>query len=247
MASALPALILVSSASAHFDFTPRVEAGKVVTGGHDDEAGVDVDVLRVGGYDFGETPGDPYNIGDPGFNTMGASSFGAGTQLRLQALPVDGKYIRYWDGSGTPNFGPAPSGVTVGLAGSPSRFVTFADSSATYTPSSTTNLLVGSFASNGALHVHLTSSIFKDGLQVDGSVPSGAYLISFELANLTSSNGATGVSASEPLLVIYNNGLTEEQHDAAIDFAQASYVPEPATLCGLTMGGLLLGRRRRQV
>jgi hypothetical protein len=238
-------------ASAHFDFVPRVESGKVVTGGHDDEAGVDVGVLRVGGYDFGEVVGDPYNVGDPGFNTIGASAFAAGSQLRLRGLAVDGRFLRYWDGAGSPTFGAAPAGATLSLAGSPTRSATFADSALTYAPDSPATLLIGSFASNGALHVHLTSSVFENGQQVDGSVPEGAYLVSFDLINPNADGSASGVAGSDPLFVVYNNGLTEAQHDAAIDAAGAAYASAPAPEPGspglvLAAGGGLLCRRRRR-
>lgn len=229
---------------AHFDFTPRVEGNQVVTGGHDDVEGTDVDILRVNGYDFGETPGDPYNIGDPGFNTQGASTFTGASTLRLAGLPIEGAYLRYWDGTGAPAFDQAPANVSLMLSGSPTRYATFTGDGVTYTPSSPSSLLVGTFSGSGAMHVHLGTSIFADGDQIEGTVPEGAYLLAFEL-----SNPGTGVTTSDPLYIVYNNGLDEEVHDAAMDHVQSTLVPEPATFGALGAGaaGLLMRRRRRQM
>lgn len=244
---ALLVLIPSTTALAHFDFIPRIESNQIITAGHDDENGIDVASLRVGGYDFGENIDDPYNIGDPGFNTVGASTFTGGTQLRLRGLAIDGKNLRYWNGIGSPSFSPAPAGVTLDLSASPTRAATFSDASVTYTPASTPSLLIGSFAANGAMHVHLTSSIFADGDQLADSVPQGAYLLSFELFNQTSDGNPTGVVPSTPLFIVYNNGLTEAQHAAAINFAQSTYVPEPASLLWLISLGALLIRAPRAV
>lgn len=233
--------LAASLASAHFDFVPKIVNNQVATAGHDDEEGVDVSSLIVAGYDFGEIAADPYNIGDPGFNTQGASAFTASSTLRLAAQTHNGRYLSYWNGTGDPTFGSVPSGVSLTLAGSPSRYVSLTETSATYAPSSTPSLLIGTFSSNGAMHVHLTSSIFKDGDQVEDSVPVGAYLIAFELLNPN-----TGVANSEPLYIIFNNGLTEEVHDGAIDAFAASLnaIPEPASLGLLTLALPLLTRRR---
>ena len=50
---------ITQSARADFDFSPRIENGAIVTGGHDDEQGIDVSSLRVGAYGFGADPLDP--------------------------------------------------------------------------------------------------------------------------------------------------------------------------------------------
>ncbi|MDB5327064.1 MAG: hypothetical protein JWM57_2633, partial [Phycisphaerales bacterium] len=110
--------ILSQYSSAHFDFVPKIVNGQIATGGHDDEEGVDVDTLRVGGYDFGEVPEDPYNIGDPGFNTNGGSAFVGGSSLRLMAEPVKGAFLSYWDGAGPVSFTAVPAGVSLSLSGS---------------------------------------------------------------------------------------------------------------------------------
>lgn len=243
--AAISALVLAPSlALAHFDFVPRVSDGKVAAAGHDDANGLDVPSLTVSGFDFGENLDDPYNIADPGFNSLGPTSFTPSSQLRLVPLGVAGSYLRYWDGTGEPAFAPASPSVRIDLVGSPSRKVSFTASAATLTPSSSTSLLVGTFdAVNAALHVHLGSSIYFAGLQQPDTVPVGAYLLSFQLIN-----PGTPVAGSDPLFIVFNNGLTEELHDDAIALVQSSYaravVPEPATLALLAPTLLLITRTR---
>lgn len=229
---------------AHYDFVPRIQDGRVTAAGVDDENGTSVNELRVAGYDFGENAFDPYNIGDPGFNTGGPSAFAGGTQLRLAARAVDGRFLSYWNGVGTPAFGQVPAGVTIDLAGSPTRYVTFGDTSVTYAPSLPSSLLIGSFTSAGAMHIHLGASAFKDGLQEADSVATGAYLIAFDLVNRTGGGAATGVADSLPFYAVFNNGLIEARHDDAIAHVQAAFVPEPASLAVFGVGGLLFLRRR---
>jgi hypothetical protein len=72
------------------------------------------------------------------------------------------------------------------------------------------------------------------------SVPAaiGAYGV---LLNLETD--APGIAASDPFYLVFNYGLDEPNFDAALlDFAAA--VPEPATLSLLTLGTLMLLRRR---
>ena len=239
--AALCSLSLLSQySSAHFDFTPRIDGGRVVVGGYDDGAGDTVSTLRVNGYDFGETADDPYNITDPGFNTLGASTFTGGTTLRLTAVAtggtMGGTFLRYWNGVGEPTFAPAAAGTTVSLSASPTRTLTFSAAGTVATPAGVMDLQVGTFGTNGSLHAHLGTSIAA----ATPAVPEGAYLIAFALTN-----PGTGVNASEPIYVVYNNGLTESQHDAAIEAATAAYVPEPG-VATLLSGVLVLTRRRRR-
>lgn len=230
-------LAFATFASAHYDFVPSKQSGKIQVAGHDDEVNVDIPTFRVGGYDFGEVASDPYNVGDPGFNTQGSTSFTAGTALNLTALPVDGAFLRYWDGTGDVSFGAAPAGVTLSLAGSPSRRVTYSSSAASYTPATPATMLIANFSVGGATHTHLTSSIFQSGGQTLGSVPSGAYLLSFKLQN-------PGTTDSDPLFIVFNNGLDEDDHDASIDHVGMTYVPEPGCLGLLAGAGVLLRRKR---
>lgn len=235
-AAALTAMVALSPfASAHFDAIPYLDGNTIRFNGVDDLTGETASNVRVFGYDFGENVEDPYNIGDPGFNTQGASAFTAGSTLRLAGTGT----LQYWDGTGEVHFTSAPTDVTLALASSPTRAMTFSSSSVTYTPAGAATLTVGTFASNGGLHVHLGSSIFSDGDQLPDSVAQGIYAIQ---VIATTSIGQVG----DPIWIVFNNGLSEEQHDAAMGAIESTLVPEPAALTTLAVGSLaLLARRRR--
>ncbi|HQY89442.1 MAG TPA: hypothetical protein PK402_12390 [Tepidisphaeraceae bacterium] len=227
------------SVCAHMDFIPGISNNQVVTSGRDDLTNEFVESLIVNGYDFGEVEGDPYNIGDPGFNTGGPSAFSTGSTLRLAGLAVDGRFLSYWNGAGDPSFGSPAAGTSLVISGSPTRFVTFTESSISYAPTSPASLLIGTFSTGGSLHSHVSSSLLLNNLQEPDSIPVGAYLLSFSL-----SNPSTGVMDSDSLFVVYNNGLDESVHDAAIDFVSATYVPEPTMLMVALAALPLLARRR---
>jgi len=225
-----------SAEEGHFDFVPSVSlGGQIVTGGYNDESAESVSSLIVNGYDFGENAFDPYTIGDPGFNTRGASSFQGGSTLHLSGLPVDGRFLSYWDGDGAVSFGDTPAGVTLDVAFSPTLKATFSTGALVYAPGTASSVPIGTFSGTGSLHTHVESSIFFDGLQAENTVPVGAYLLSFELLN----PGGTATT-SDPLFIVYNNGLDEEVHGAAI-----AAVPEPATIGLLGLLAPLALRRRR--
>ena len=132
------------------------------------------------------------------------------------------------------------------LSGSPLRSLTFGRTTATDAPATDTSLLIGSFASNGALHIHLTSTLAENGLSYNPAtgdpvaIPAGDYLIGFKLIN-----PSTGVADSAPLFIVYNNGLSDAANDTAVDYVNATYVPEPAALGLAAVGGVGLLRRRR--
>ena len=243
---ALAAVVMSAAGSsmsrADFDFRPYVAGGQIITGGHDDETGQDVSELRVGNNAFDLTSADPYNTGDPGFNTQGASTFRPGSALYLSGQAIDGAYLRYWDGNGAATFGAAPAGASIELSRSPALYAVFGSSGVTYTPAGTSSLLIDNFSNDTAsMHRHLNSSIFENGVQ-DASIADGAYLLSFTLSN---PNG-NGIADSKPLFIVYNVGLSDAQNAEAVSAVTARYVPEPATASLAGIGAMLLLRRRRR-
>lgn len=237
--------LCASVAGAHEDVVPYSLGGKIVTGGHDDALGTDNLEQRVFGYDFGEDPSDPYFIGDPGFNN-GAFAIGVypgdgllpgGFTLRFNVLTN----LDFWDGTGAVSFAPAAAGVSLGLQrGSNTVEVSGVGSSGTVPTIGSTGL--------GRLHVHLSSLLNStDGTDpLAPNAPEGIYMVGLELTL-----SGSGLGNSDSIYFVYNNGLSEEQHDLAIEAVTASLnVPEPATAwLGLSalgaLGVVVVSRRRR--
>jgi hypothetical protein len=219
-------------ASAHDDIVPYAVGNKIYTGGHDDVTASNTVAERVFGFDFGEDPLDPYNIGDPGFNN---GAFGVGVFPNNGLLPANFTLgfnvltnLEYWDGTGAIAFGAAPPGVGLGV--NRGSFTVVVDSNG----QSGTAPTIGSTGAAGRLHVHLASQLrYSDGTDPTlPNAPDGIYLIGLELTL-----PGSGVSISDPLYVLYNNNLSEEQHDAAIEWANTTLVPEPSgALLGVLAG-----------
>jgi hypothetical protein len=229
----------------HADVKPDVISGRIVTDGWVDATSELVPDLRVFGYDFQEDPLDPYFASDPGFNTAGASALPAGSQLRFNILDAAQfgltSNLSFWNGAGAVSFVAPPTSETLRLnLGGQNR-----------TAGAATGEIAGfslaTAGANGSVHVHINSFLQgSDGNSdpSDGNNPAnGIYLIPLEL---TSSDAAVADSLS--LFLVYNNGLDEAVHDAAIEWVETNLVPipEPSTMvlmgAGITVTWLL--RRR---
>jgi hypothetical protein len=79
----------------------------------------------------------------------------------------------------------------------------------------------------------------------DFSLPSGTETAIFLLElELTSD---IGVESSRPFWIVFNHGLTEPQHDAAIEWVEMNLVPAPGAGALLAFGGLgFMGVSRRR-
>ena len=229
LGAALATGLLAPAAGAqHSDIDVSVAGARIVT----DE--------RVYGYDFGEVAGDPYFAGDPGFNADSGSGLPGGSQL-LFDIPAATTFglpsaLSYWGGSGPVSFSSPPSGETL-------RFnFGSADATAGASPSAVGGFSLVTVAADGSLHRHLNSFLNgSDGNNdpADGSPPAdGIYLVPMVLRSSDPS-----ILPSEPLFIVFNNGLDEAAHDAAIEYVTANVVPEPASAgMLLAAAGLLLRR-----
>lgn len=236
------ALATTSLAQAHFDIRPRVETAQIVTDGYEDASATTAPGLRVFGYDFGENADDPFFAQDPGFNAISGSGLPQGSQFTFNILGG----LEFWDGSGAPSFAPVGTGESIDL--------NFGAVTRTIAGSSTNQagFNIQAVGAGGTIHRHLNAFLKgSDGNTVpagpgswgagDGiQAADGIYLFSLEL--LLDPSG--GIGKSEPIFLVFNNGLPEAAHDLAIDWAQTNRVPEPA-VAGL-LGIVVLASLRRR-
>ncbi|MEX0777315.1 MAG: PEP-CTERM sorting domain-containing protein [Phycisphaeraceae bacterium] len=235
---------LTTAQAQHSDLSPYVQDGQIHTGALPEGAGaVLTQDVRVFGYDFDLAPAD-FGTDDPGYleygdlgTLAGLSYLPAGTRLAYVVLDD----LLYWDGSDDVAFGAVPAGtqLAMSLGGNP-RVV--GDGTGVLPP----RLFVIA-PGDGSMHVHVSSELQAPGTPgFPGTPADGIYLLQLQLAAVDVDNNVlTNPLASLPFWVVYNNGLDENVHDAAIDWVQGNLAPEPASLALLALGGAALLRRRR--
>jgi len=244
--AALAAAALAPAALAQdIDIRPLVSGGQITTNGYDDGTGDIFTGKRVFLYEFQEDPGDPFFTSDPGFNAPSGNGLTPGSQLKFNVLSGDlfglPANLSYWDGTGTPSFGLVPHGESLDWS--------LGSSSVTVGSSlgDQTGYTLQTLAGSGAIHKHL--SAFLNGSGGDDPT-SGVYLLTMELVS-----SDPGTEKSLPFVVLYSNfenGISEEQAEAALAYAEALLVPEPSSmaLAGLASAGLacvaVRTRRRRR-
>ncbi|MFA5205031.1 MAG: PEP-CTERM sorting domain-containing protein [Lentisphaeria bacterium] len=223
-----------ATADDHYDIAPYWQDGQLLTGGLSHMGAAVAPTITAYGYEFGEDAADPYNLSDPGVNqAAGTGNLPAGAVLRYN---LRGSLL-YWDGTGDVAWS-APTDTISLLCGANSLTMTG-------TSGAQTGSLIQSVAADGSLHKHFTTSLFAAGAASnvpgeDGYVAptDGIYAFQMELT-LTP---MTGTYTSNAFWVVFNNGMSEAVHEAAIEALTA--VPEPTALALLAAAAAGLLRRR---
>lgn len=228
LSTGLTAVLAVTSMlpAQHVDIRPYVSGGRIVTGSAELVGGTVTPVAdsqRVFGAELGEV--QPFFGDEPGFlSEPGAFAGGAGEFIGFDVTAG----LQYWTGSG---FAAAPVGETLNI--------TKGSFDVTIGTDSTAGFRFAQIEPDGGLHEHLEFGLLGSG----GDPAAGIYLLELSL-NTTMS----GVAASDPLWIVFNNGDTEENHGAAEAWVETNLVPEPGTALSLGCGlGLCVLRRRGKV
>ena len=215
--------VLAAAANAqHADvlLIPDFVNGVVTTGAFDDDSEMVLSMnQRVFEAEFGEAdPMNPNFADEPGFRALPGDFDGSSWGFNI----VDTIY--QWNGSDfstvspysmTMNFGPSPDVTSPGMPGG-------------FTPGFSIPVGPGGFDD------HL--NIFLDA-PMDGTAD-GIYLLTLEVF-------ADGLDASDPIWFVMNRGLSEMEHEAAVDWVHDNLVPAPGAAVVFAGAGLLAARRRR--
>ena len=201
----------------HFDIWVHAQGNQIVTGSISEDGTPLNDIHYVFGAELGEDLLFPFSATEPGFQTD-AAGFGSLTTLTFTILDS----LRQWNGDG---FDQTTS--TMDIAYGPASVQTGAGPVAGF-----------NFATdaNGYMHDH-----FEFTLQgvADDPMP-GIYLLSLSMSGVSPQYGA-----SNPFYLVFNLGMSEIDHDLAIDWVQENLVPAPGALAVFSLLGLG-GRRRRR-
>ncbi len=228
-------LTIRSAWAGHYDISPCFQDGKLVTGGLDHEGNHVAAPITVYGYDFGEDPYDPYNPTDPGVNqSEGTGNLPVGALIQYNICSS----LLYWDGNGEVNFGLPVENTYLTLTMG-TRVKTL-----TGTSGYQSGTLIQTVATGGVVHKHFVTSLFdapgvSNSPRDTGYTPptEGIYAFSLELTMTMDDTTYT----SDPVWVVFNNGMEEEIHEAAMNY----FVPEPASLLVLMYGGFVLQLKRK--
>ena len=257
-----------SSAMGHeieLDVAAYLHNGKIRTHGYSHDTGLySVDPhgdTQVFAYNFDEgtvVAGPPNQIflEHPGFNSeefedvFGVpTGFTPGSHLGIVAQTD----LQYWDGTGTPAFGPAAAGTSIifdnfGIQ----REVT----DATFDARPFFVFEIEGGLHPGEYHGHITSILNDD------SAPAGIYMIEAIVINGSLTNQSTGegtidtaIDPSDPIFFLFNLGLAEDDYEEAVEAyiellengngsgPGGPAVPEPTTIA-LLAGSMLAFVRR---
>ena len=103
-----------------------------------------------------------------------------------------------------------------------------------------TDVLVPGFAVVADASVHAAGGFDEHPFYELTTNTQGIYLLELEIWS-----SDPNVQTSDPIWLVFNYGLSELEHDEAIEWTEANLVPAPGSLALLAGAGLLTRRRRR--
>lgn len=201
------------------DIWLEVIENRIVTGliDEDEVPAVVTSDVRVFGSEFGEVL--PNWTDEPGFdNEPGVFLFGSAIGFNIRAA------LRSWNGS---DFSTIPAErIAVDFATAPGPVLT-----------PLTDVLTPGFTipvdSDNTWHRHLE-------FELQSPASPGIYLLELELFSTD-----PAILASLPFWIVFNQGLDEQEHDAAIEWVVQNLVPSPPAAVLALCGFAAINRRRR--
>ena len=238
MAAAMALSGLAGWASAHIgDIGLALVNGRLATGKVEEAGTPPLEFVSLGervfGADFTLSGGEIYTD-EPGFygsslSAGSANTIPASSSLNFRILGN----LRAWD--------PTAGTFSAATPGERLRIEFFGGAASRLSPLDGST--VGGFSiplgPTGGFDEHW--DFFLDPAPGQTAPGAGIYLLSVEL-ELDNVAG----SRSEPIWLVFNNGLNEAEHDEAIEYVEANIVPTPGAVGVLGLAGLFAARRRRR-
>ncbi|MFG0252780.1 MAG: hypothetical protein ACF8NJ_07910 [Phycisphaerales bacterium JB038] len=165
--------------------------------------------------EFGELPGQPNFADEPGFDSP-EGLFQEGDEIGFDI----NRALRLWDGAFDTI---SPSALEVALG--PLNVLTPPNDIVT------PGFVFAVIDDHQHLHQHLDFTL-------QAPADEAVYLLELSL-------WSNNYLDSEPFWIVFNKGMDEPTHDAAIDWVWDNLVPAPGTAGLLALAGLTLPRRRR--
>jgi len=217
-AFALPAFALASGIDTYF----YVQDGRVKTGAITEaNAGVPggpdpfTPAVRVFEAEMGED--FPNFAEEPGFDSEISLFPGGVTSLGFRVIGA----LQEWDGS---TFVPTSSTIDIGFLGNP----------IVSTPAGANDIVNGfttNFLGDDTFHLHYDYTLQNPS--------SGIFLLSLSMYA-----PGSGLEPTVPFFYIFNNGMTEEETEVAVGYAE-TFLPSPGAGALLALTGLAALRRKR--